>query len=78
VCPSADDIWLHWVALRTGTKVRQVAPRARHFPLLPGTQAQTLLAGNVIGSGNDTVFAQLYTEQDIALLGPAKEEPVSH
>ncbi|GAA3693029.1 hypothetical protein GCM10023081_32990 [Arthrobacter ginkgonis] len=78
VCPSADDIWLHWVALRTGTKVRQVAPRARHFPLLPGTQEQTLLAGNVIGSGNDTVFSRLYTEQDIALLGLARGEPISH
>lgn len=70
--PAADDIWLHWVALRAGIKVRQVARRAKHFPLLPGTQEQTLLASNVAGHGNDLTITQLYTAQDVELLGAAK------
>ena len=47
--PRADDIWLHWVALRSGIPVRQLSPVPRHFPYIPGTQAQTLVQENVDG-----------------------------
>lgn len=63
--PRADDIWLHWVALQAGFTIRQVSPRPRHFPLLPGTQGKTLAADNVEGSGNDLVIAKLYSARDI-------------
>lgn len=71
VSPTADDIWLHWVALQTGLRIRQVAPRPRHFPLVPGTQQVTLRAGNVEQNGNDRWIRGLYSEQDLDLLGAA-------
>lgn len=69
--PRADDIWLHWVALRSGIRVRQVAPVPRHFPYIPGTQTQTLVQENVDGGGNDRLLAGLYDASDIAALTDA-------
>jgi hypothetical protein len=70
-CLKADDIWLHWVALRADIPVRQIAPRPRHFPLIPGTQAETLMAGNVAQGRNDDYVARLYDSDDIARLDAA-------
>jgi hypothetical protein len=70
-CPRADDIWLHWVALNEGIGVRQLARTPRHFPLVPGTQQQTLLAENVQQGGNDRWIQGLYTAADINRMAPA-------
>lgn len=70
-CAKADDIWLHWVALRTGVGVRQINPRARHFPYLPGTQEETLVSGNVGQGANDRYVAGLYEPADVARLAAA-------
>lgn len=68
--PSADDVWLHWVALQAGIPVRQISNVPRHFPLIPGTQEQTLMStNNVEGSGNDAWISGLYTDRDVAALG---------
>jgi len=67
----ADDIWLHWVALRAGVGVRQVSPRARHFPYIPGTQEATLVSGNVGQGANDRYVAGLYDDDDVARLAAA-------
>jgi hypothetical protein len=66
--PRADDIWLHWVALQEGLRVRQISPTARHFPYIPGTQKQTLLEENVYRGTNDLRIAGLYSPSDIELL----------
>ena len=71
VSPTADDIWLHWVALQTGLRIRQVSATPRHFPLLPGTQQVTLRAGNVEQNGNDRWIRGLYTAEDLELLEAA-------
>ncbi|MBG0738332.1 hypothetical protein IV500_02660 [Paeniglutamicibacter antarcticus] len=64
--PTADDVWLHWVALRSGFPVRQISPVPRHFPLIPGTQRKTLMqTNNVEGSGNDAWIRGLYTVDDV-------------
>lgn len=68
VSPTADDIWLHWVALQTGLLIRQVSRTPRHFPLIPGTQQVTLRAGNVEQNGNDRWIRGLYTAEDLVLL----------
>ncbi len=70
-CARADDIWLHWVALRAGIEIRQVDRRARHFPLIPGTQKETLLAENVGHGANDRYVSGLYEPEDIARLAAA-------
>ena len=68
VCPSADDIWLHWVALRAGIPVRQVGPVPRHFPIIPGTQSRTLMSTNVGENHNDHCIRGLYSADDVAAL----------
>jgi len=66
--PRADDVWLHWVALRTGRPVRQLASRPRHFPTIPGSQTDGLVFNNVGGGGNDEQIRALYTSSDVAAL----------
>ena len=68
-CPSADDIWLHWVALRAGIPVRQVGPVPRHFPIIPGSQGQALMTSNVGENRNDHCIQGLYSAEDVAALG---------
>lgn len=68
LCLKADDIWLHWVALRAGIPVRQIDSRPRHFPLVPGTQEQSLMATNVALRRNDDYVANLYDSDDVAAL----------
>lgn len=70
-CPAADDIWLHAVALRAGRKIRQLANRPRHFPLIPNTQATGLAQSNFVGKRNDLQAAATYRPEDIALLDAA-------
>ncbi|HET9648794.1 MAG TPA: hypothetical protein VFP34_11240 [Microlunatus sp.] len=70
-CLKADDIWLHWVALRAGIPVRQIDARPRHFPMLPGTQEQSLVADNLVLGRNDDYIAALYDSGDVATLAAA-------
>jgi hypothetical protein len=65
-CPSADDIWLHWVALRAGIPVRQVGPVPHHFPVIPGSQGQSLMQANVGENRNDHFIRGLYAAEDLA------------
>lgn len=70
--PTADDVWLHWVALRSGFPVRQISSTPRHFALIPGTQSQALMTtNNVEGSGNDAWIRGLYTDSDHRILEAA-------
>jgi len=68
LCPAADDIWLHANAVRAGLRTRQIGSWQRNFPIIPGTQEQTLMAANVGASQNDVQIAKTYTPQDVELL----------
>ncbi|MFF2244498.1 hypothetical protein ACFVTM_10000 [Arthrobacter sp. NPDC058130] len=68
-CRRADDIWLKWVALRAGIPVRQVGPVPRHFPIIPGSQGQTLMSTNVGENQNDHCIRGLFSAEDVAALG---------
>lgn len=68
VTPKADDIWLHWHALRSGVRVRQISDSDEHFLSVPGTQDIALYSSNLKQGGNDLVIARLYTTDDIATM----------
>jgi hypothetical protein len=55
-CPSADDVWLYWMAKRAGTQWCQVGGG---FPQIvwPGSQATSLLSENVGRGANDRALA---------------------
>lgn len=72
ITPRADDIWLHWVALRSGFAIRQIHDTPIQFPVVPGTQDVGLVWENVIAAGNDKPISLLYDESDIELLSPKK------
>lgn len=68
VCPDADDIWLHWVALRAGIPVRQVDGTSREFPVIPGSQFTPLDEHNAEQHRNDRWIRGLYSSKDISVL----------
>lgn len=68
ICPGADDIWLHWVALGAGIQTRQVDAVARHFPIIPGSQASALSDLNVGFNRNDHWIRALYSTSDVMAL----------
>ena len=53
LAPTADDLWLYWMARRAGICFRKVGPR-RRFHNWTGTQATALYQVNsVLVNGND-------------------------
>ena len=74
VCPGADDIWLHWVALRAGIPIRQVDRIPRHFPMIPGSQFTPLNELNVDQHRNDQWIRGLYSTADIDVLAAGQEK----
>jgi hypothetical protein len=66
-CPKADDIWCHVQAIRAGFKVRQIRPKAKRFPALPGTQEDGLWVENNNG-GNDRQVRATYSAEDVEIM----------
>ena len=53
LCPTADDVWLNWMARRNGALVRKVGPKRRFYEW-PGSQGVALQNTNRgFGDGND-------------------------
>lgn len=78
--PRADDIWLHFMTVSSGTRIRQLSDFPRHFPLVPGSQKVTLFADNVRAGGNDPQIEATYTAEVISRVkrdaaGPASARP---
>lgn len=71
--PSADDIWLHRIAVEAGIPVGQVRRRPRHFPTVPGSQSVSLVSVNVDGGGNDRQIRATYTPRAVQILASSLE-----
>jgi hypothetical protein len=71
-CPKADDVWLHVQALRTGFKIRQIAPKAFYFINIPGTQNNALYYKNLAGGENNRQIETTYDATDINRLRACK------
>lgn len=68
--PRADDVWLHFLAVRSGRAIVQVRPRPLEFLGVPGTRPTGLYRTNE-GGGNDRQIAATYTPDVLALLAAA-------
>lgn len=68
VCPKADDIWLHAMALRHGFLIKQMHATYRDFPVAPMTQGIALFIDNARPGGNDQQIVATYTRADILAL----------
>jgi hypothetical protein len=67
LCPTADDVWLHHVALDNGIPVRQVADIPKHFWITPHSQSTTLMDHNLVG-GNDRAIDLTYSPGQVQML----------
>lgn len=69
VCPRADDVWLHYMAIRSGFKVMQITSNPKLFPFVPGTQTGlSLVQANAFGGANDQQIAATYSQDVLTLL----------
>ena len=74
LCPKADDIWLHVVALRHGFQVKQVNSFSVEYPGIPGSSRYALRRTNVDGHGNDEQITRTYLLDDVKRLHEANKE----
>lgn len=58
LCPTADDIWLHWMHRRAGVAATKIGGRSRIVEW-EGSQAQSLRSGNLQGTANDAAIAAM-------------------
>ena len=58
LCPTSDDIWLYWMALRNGGKFRKIGPVTEFRPWL-GSQRVGLFMRNVRDGDNDQQFQNM-------------------
>lgn len=77
--PTADDVWIHAVAVRNGIQTAQVEAQSRNFPFVPATQATGLYRSNVAGGLNDVqlerTLGQPERERICAGSRPAEPRP---
>lgn len=68
LCPKADDVWLHAIAVGAGFQTRQV----RAYPIAirntPGSQTEALNTENVASRRNDLYISNVYSDRDFAAI----------
>jgi hypothetical protein len=66
LCPNADDVWLHKVAVENNVKIGQVFSIPMEFPVVPGSQDSGLYHSNVSELRNDMQIKNTYDLVDVA------------
>lgn len=74
-CAKADDVWLHYAAVRGGRRIRQLGPRPRKFPEVLSTQMMALHRVNTGQTANDAQIAATYSADVIDTLRTASVAP---
>lgn len=65
---SADDIWLHSTAVKSGFRARQVVATSDRYLMLLGSQQVALFKRNHQEDGNDRMIATAYGPQLVGLI----------
>ncbi|GAA1732153.1 glycosyl transferase [Isoptericola hypogeus] len=74
VAPTADDLWVHAVAVGSGIRSAQVGTVSRDYPQILRRAVGSLFSKNVAGGGNDRQIARALTGVALArVLGDADE-----
>lgn len=71
--PRGDDIWLHHLAVRSRTAIRQVSASSADYASVPGTVASGLFSENVGGGQNDVQIAKTYGADEVVALQRARD-----
>lgn len=58
LAPRSDDVWLYWMHRLNGVEAQKIGARARILEW-EGSQAQSLRAANLHGTGNDQAIAAM-------------------
>jgi hypothetical protein len=71
LAPTADDVWINALALRSGWTVTQVDAKPRDFDVLRGSQKIALRTTNVSGVANDIQILKCYDPASVRFLQDA-------
>ncbi|SAR60086.1 Fucose 4-O-acetylase and related acetyltransferases [Klebsiella pneumoniae] len=67
-CPNADDVWLHYIAVKYGFRIKQITSQAIHFPIIDNTQDIALFNSNVLSNRNQEQINCTYTKDALDLI----------
>jgi len=70
-CPNADDVWLHFHALKQGIPVAQVSAASQLFTQIPRSQRVSLMSSNVLRDENDSQIVDTYSLREIVAVREA-------
>ena len=64
-------MWLHYVAVRSGRRIRQIGRQPKKFPNVMSTQVTALHRSNTARNANDPQIASTYSMDVIDVLRAA-------
>lgn len=79
-CPTADDLWIHNVAVKAGFRIRKISSEGMYLLSIPGTQKKNPLhKTNVTHGQNDVQFAAITSAEELERIrksAEAAQEPI--
>ncbi|HBR1047229.1 TPA: glycosyltransferase family 2 protein [Klebsiella pneumoniae] len=65
-CLKADDVWLHFIAVKYDFKIKQIQKEPIHFPIINNTQDVALFNSNVLNNHNQEQINMTYNPEEIS------------